>query len=113
MSENTSTLTLHAHVSTASRDCDGGHGNDYVSEMNDDERKSSFPDLDFKARILSNHTSFHSEFGVTLKVDADGFTMSEPTDEGHRSAEIRWCEDSDCDPNSASQYDQYAEMMGY
>jgi hypothetical protein len=32
------TFSLHAHVSTSSRDCDGGHGQDYITVPNDDER---------------------------------------------------------------------------
>lgn len=105
-------MTLHAHVTTNSRDCDGGHGMEYVSTMNDTEKGSQFADLDFKARILSNHVSFHSEFGVTVKVDEHGFNMSEQTDEGYRAAQIQWCED-DCDENDNSVYDEYAELAGY
>lgn len=105
-------MNLHAHVATSARDCDGGHGQDYVSNMNNDERASRFPDLEFKARVLSVHVSFHSEFGVTVKVDEDGFYMHEQTDEGYRSAEVRWCED-DCDDTASSQYDQFAELAGY
>lgn len=115
------TTNLHAHVSTASADCDGPMYRDYVTALNDDERAmheqangvNDFHDLTFKERVLGNHVSFHSEFGVTVKVGEDGFTMSEQTDEGYRSAEVRWCEDEDCDPNAASQRDVFAEMMGY
>lgn len=115
------TTNLHAHVSTASADCDGPFYRDYVTALNDDERAmhdkaqgvNDFHDLVFKERVLGNHVSFHSEGGVTVKVDSDGFHMHEQTDEGYRSAEVRWCEDEDCDPNAASQRDVYAEMMGY
>ena len=107
------TNTLHAHVSTFARDCDGGHGSDYIAEMNDDERASEWPDLDFKARILSNHVSFHSEFGVEVKADSKGFQMWERTDEGHRGAEVRWCEDATCDLSAGSVFDEYAEAAGY
>jgi hypothetical protein len=120
---NTEAFTLHAHVSTSARDCDGGHGQDYITVPNDDERQefadgqkrgyNNFADLTFKNRVLGNHVSFHSEFGVTVKVDAEGFTMSEATEEGYRAAEVRWCEDADCDPESGGQYDEYAEAMGY
>lgn len=115
------TTHLHAHVSTASRDCDGPLYRDYVSALNDDERAeheraqgvNDFHDLNFKSRILSNHVSFHTEFGVSVKVTAEGFWTREQTDEGYRSAEVRWCEDPDCDPHEASQRDVYAEAMGY
>lgn len=115
------TTSLHAHVSTASADCDGPMYREWVESLNDDEVAmhekaqgvNDFHDLTFKERVLGNHVSFHSEFGVTVKVDAEGFTMSEQTDEGYRSAEVRWCEDEDCDPRAYSQRDVYAEMMGY
>jgi len=114
------TNTLHAHVMTASRDCDGGHGNEFISEMTEEEIAhhveadgvNDFSDLIFKGRILSHHVSFHSEFGVTVKVDDNGFSSHEATDEGYRGSEVRWCED-DCVMGEASQYDQFAEMMGY
>lgn len=115
------TSHLHAHVSTASADCDGPMYRDYVTELNDDEIAehekaqgvNDFHDLHFKERVMGNHVSFHSEFGVTVKVDAEGFTMHEQTDEGYRSAEVRWCEDESCDPRAYSQRDVFAEMMGY
>lgn len=106
-------MNLHAHVSTSARDCDGETGHEYVSTMNSEEKASDFPDLDFKARVLSCHVSFDSEFGVTVQVDEGGFVMREQTDEGYRSAEVRWCEDDDCDENQSSQYDQFAEAAGY
>ena len=115
------TTTLHAHVSTASSDCDGPMYRDYVSALNDDERAmhekangvNDFHELEFKARILSNHVSFHSEAGVQARIFDGGFETTEQTDEGYRSSEVRWCEDADCDPNAASQRDVFAEMMGY
>jgi len=115
------TTTLHAHVSTASADCDGPFYQEYVTELNDDERAmheqangvNDFHDLEFKARVLSNHVSFHSEAGVTVNVGQDGFSMHEQTDEGYRRADVTWCEDEACDPNAASQRDVFAEQMGY
>lgn len=115
------TTTLHAHVSIASSDCDGPLYRDYITEMNDDEIAehesangvNDFHDLHFKERVLGNHVSFHSEHGAVVKVTTDGFTLNEQTDEGYRSAEVRWCEDGDCDLSAYSQRDIYAEMMGY
>lgn len=114
---------LHAHISTASSDCDGPQYNEWVQTMNDDERAedavaskrgyNNFSDLQFKERILCNHVSLHSEFGVTVKGDADGFFMNEPTEEGYRSAEVRWCTDEDCDTDERSHRDVFAEQMGY
>jgi hypothetical protein len=50
---------------------------------------------------------------VEDKVQREGFTMSEATDEGYSAAEVRWCEDADCDTGAGGQYDEYAEAMGY
>lgn len=115
------TISLHAHVSTASSDCDGPFYRDYVTTLNADEIAeheraqgiNDFHDLHFKERVLGNHVSFHPFFNVKVEVDVHGFVMHEQTDEGYRSAEVRWCEDEDCDPNASSQRDVYAEMMGY
>lgn len=112
---------LHAHVSTASVDCDGPLYRELISSLNDAERAeheqaqgvNDFHDLHFKARILAGHVSFSSEQGVNVRVDEDGFTAFEQTDEGHRRANVRWCEDRDCDPTAASQRDVFAEQMGY
>lgn len=109
----TNTNSLHAHVDTAARDCDGPVYRDWVETMTDGERASDFPDLDFKARILSNHVSFSPADKVTVTVREDGFVMEEATEEGFRSAEVRWCEDEDCDPDKRGQRDVYAELMGY
>jgi hypothetical protein len=110
---NTETATAHAHVSTYSRDCDGAHGNEYVALMNDSERVSEWPELDFMQRILSGQATLHPEFVCTVKIEKEGFSVSEQTDEGFRSSEVRWCWDEDCDPDAGSVYDQYAEMSGY
>ena len=115
------TTTLHAHVSTASSDCDGPQYNEWVESLNVTELAqhvaangvNDFHDLNFKERVLGNHVSFHSEFGVTVAVLDWGFTMHEQTDEGYRQAEVRWCEDEDCDPNAKSHRDVFAEQMGY
>lgn len=118
-----SNFTLHAHVATASRDCDGPMYRDYVEAANDLEIAehnegeargyNNFADLTFKARILAGQVSFSPDVSVKVEVTVHGFTTSEPTEEGYRSSEVRWCEDADCDPNAASQRDVYAEQMGY
>lgn len=106
------TNNLHAHVSTAARDCDGPLYRDYVTAAREDERDDDFG-FAFKERVMGNHVSFHPLVKVEVEVTPEGFTTHEVTDEGYRSSEIRWCEDEDCDPNAASQRDVYAEMMGY
>jgi hypothetical protein len=113
------TSNLHAHVDTSSRDCDGPQYNSWVTSLNDDEIAehekaqgiNDFHDLHFKARVLSHHVSFHAEGEVHYY--PEGFTVSEPHDEGYHNVEVRWCEDEDCDPNARSHRDVYAEMMGY
>jgi|SRR6478752_1122319 len=117
------TTNLHAHVSTASADCDGPMYRDYVTELNDSERAehaaaeargyNDFHEIEFQQRVLGNHVSFHTEFECHVKVTGDGFTVHETTDEGYRSAEVRWCRDESCDPHAASQRDVFAEQMGY
>lgn len=113
------TTNLHAHVFTASADCDGPLHSHYVTALNDAELAhhaeqdgiNDFHDLMFKERVMGNHVSFHAH--VSVSVTPSGFTMSEQTDEGYRSAEVCWCEDAKCDPHAAYQRDVYAEMMGY
>lgn len=114
------TTTLHAHVATAAVDCDGPFYTDYVTSLNTEELAehfhangiNDFHDLNFKARVLSNHVSFHAE-DATVRITPEGFSYFERTEEGHRSSEVTWCEDESCDPNAAGQRDVYAEMMGY
>jgi hypothetical protein len=113
------TTTLHAHVDTAAADCDGPMYRTYVESLNDSERAmhdaangvNDFHDLVFKERVLGNHVSFHGR--VTVEVHPHGFNSHEITDEGYRSADVRWCEDESCDPHAASQRDVFAEQMGY
>lgn len=115
------TSHLHAHVSTASADCDGPLYRDYVTELNDVEIAeherangiNDFHDLHFKERVLASHVSFSPVDNAIVTVAEWGFSTHEPTEEGYRSAEVRWCEDESCDPRAYSQRDVYAEMMGY
>lgn len=105
---------LHAHVSTASADCDGPMYRDYVAEMNSNERDDDqYGDLVFKERMLGNRVSFHTEYEVSVTVKAGGFVTHEQTDEGYRSSDVTWCEDETCDPNAYRQRDVFAERMGY
>jgi hypothetical protein len=114
------TTNLHAHVNTASADCDGPHYSDYVVSLTDEEVAehenaggiNDFHDLHFKSRVLDHIVSTHAEGGV-LKVDPSGLDWHEPQDEGYRAACVTWCEDEGCDPNARGQRDVYAEQMGY
>jgi hypothetical protein len=119
----TTSFALHAHVSTASRDCDGPQYNSWVTVPNDDEIAefaaaqergyNDFSDLHFKERVLGNHVSFHADGPHTVEITRDGFKMSEATDEGYRSADVTWCEDPDCDPDDRTHRDVFAEAAGY
>lgn len=115
------TNTLHAHVSTYSRDCDGGHGHDYVmmfSESELAERENAdgindFSDIHFMQRVMMSVASPYAvEYGMTVKVDSTGIEVNEATDEGFRSAEVRWCREA-CEETYDHHFDEYAEAMGY
>jgi hypothetical protein len=111
---------LHAHVATASADCDGPMYHDYVTVPNDAEIAeheaaqgvNDFSDIHFMNRVFTNHVSPYAVRQLTAKLDDDGFTWHEDTEEGYRAGEVRWCRD-DCDESLYSQRDVYAEMMGY
>lgn len=117
------TTNLHAHVATSSRDCDGGHGREYVYSLNQDEIAehnaadgvNDFHDLHFKARVLGNIVSFNFSEGFDAEVHMTehGFDYREPTEEGFTSTEVRWCVDEDCEEPKNSVYDEYAQAMGY
>lgn len=108
------TQTFHAHVAISSRDCDGGHGHEYVAQMTTAEHADdTFGTLAFQQRIMGGAITFHTEYGQKVTVTEHGFDTSEQTDEGYRATEVRWCEDEGCDPDAGSVYDQYAQAMGY
>lgn len=122
MTNTENIFALHAHVSTFARDCDGGHGNEYTMGFSDEEKKeredangvNDFSDIHFMQRVMMNVASPYAvEYGMTVKVDSEGIEVSEQTDEGYRSAEVRWCHD-DCEQEAQGPvYDEYAEAMGY
>lgn len=123
MSE-TNILTLHAHVDSASADCDGPMYRDYVVGISDEEKAehiaadgvNDFSEIHFRERVLASQVPVYAvEEGqdVSVTIAAWGFRWSQPTDEGYRSGEVRWCDDESCDPESHGQRDVYAEMMGY
>lgn len=114
----------HAHVSVSSRDCDGGHGYDYVIALSDEERAehenangiNDFHEIHFRSRVIAmmvNSYAIQEGFTGTLTVTAHGADWHEPTEEGFTSTEVRWCEDEDCDTGRTGQYDEFAEAMGY
>lgn len=115
------TNTIHAHVSTFARDCDGGHGNEYVTGFNDEEKKerenangvNDFSDIHFMQRVMNSVASPYAvEYSMTVTVIPEGIDVHEQTDEGFRSAEVRWCHD-DCEEGQGPVYDEYAQAAGY
>lgn len=111
--------TLHAHVSTTARDCDGTYDHAYVVTFNDDETAESqkdvndFSGIHFMNRVMSLVASpYACQFGMTVKVDDDGIEVHENTEEGYRQASVRWCHE-DCDTDARSQRDHAAEAAGY
>lgn len=111
---------LHAHIATASVDCDGPLYRDYTVFLNDEEIAehekqdgvNDFHDLHFKERILGSQVSFSPLMTAAVEIVEAGFRVHEVTDEGYRSSEVYWCDDESC-TESYSQRDIYAEMMGY
>lgn len=111
---------LHAHVETASVDCDGPLYRDHVEIYNEDELReraeaqgiNDFSEIHFRERVLLSCISVYSCEQGRLTVGDHGFDWHETTEEGHRSATVRWCWD-DCDTDAAGQRDVYAEAMGY
>lgn len=113
-------MTLHAHIDTASRDCDGLYTRDYVMTFNDAEVEESkkdvndFSDIHFMNRVMTNIASPYAvEHGMTVKVDDAGIEVHEVTDEGYREATVRWCRDEDCEVAEWSFRDHTAEAAGY
>jgi len=114
------TNNIHAHVSTASADCDGPIYRSYVRSFNEDEiaeQKAAqgvndFSDIHFMERVMMSVASPYAAHQMTIKVDESGIDVHEQTEEGYRSAEVRWCRD-DCDLEDESYRDVYAEQMNY
>lgn len=111
--------TLHAHISTRSRDCDGTYLREYVEVFNDDERAESgkayndFSEIHFMQRVMIQVASpFAVEHGMRVTVDDEGIEVHENTDEGFREATVVWCR-ADDDEEPTIQRDLAAEAAGY
>lgn len=111
--------SLHAHIETYSRDCDGSYYNEYIMPLSAEEVAehvkadgvNDFHDIHFQQRILCMLVSLHTD--ANIQVTPAGFTYHEPTDEGFRTSEAVWCEDEACDPRASQYRDFSAEAMGY
>jgi hypothetical protein len=120
MSEN----IIHAHIETASRDCDGLYTSGHMMTLNDSERAEAQQDVnDFSAirftdRVVASVVNAYSLMSEgTLKVTrlADGdvrLSWSEPTEEGYRSVEATICTDP-CEDSEPWARDHTAEAEGY
>lgn len=114
------TTTLHAHVSTASADCDGPIYRSYVATYNRAETAehesaqgvNDFSDIHFMQRVMMNHCSPFAVRQMRVTLDETGVEWHEDTEEGYRNGEIRWCRD-DCDTDETGYRDVYAERAGY
>jgi hypothetical protein len=117
------TLTkVHVHVERESSDCDGRHG-DYYVYIPREERSSD--DIGYHeirealCRILPLWGEQRVAFGFSQHESEDAewpdthmAWASWGTDEGWVRYELRTCS-WECDSEESSQYDQFAEMMGY
>ena len=113
--------TAHAHIATASADCDGPMHRDYTVFVSDEAKAKSaacdgindFWEIEFRRDILNSQISLYAiDHGLRMTATEAGFEWKEETDEGYRGGEVTWCDDESCHP-SYSQRDVYAEMMGY
>jgi hypothetical protein len=107
------TSTLHAHVETASADCDGRYSGSYTVVLNDDEIAESqkpvndFHDITFRERVLCQVVSAYATYGGTLTVKGDdkgvstSFEWNEGTEEGFRHAHATFCEREHCNTTDA------------
>lgn len=118
------TNTLHAHVSTASSDCDGPMYDEYVIGLNAEEiaetekAYNDFHDITFRERVICHAVNVTGGTGtLTVESEPGGWASRvewhQQTEEGYRSVEAVFCEDESCDPNATSHRDVFAEMMGY
>lgn len=101
---------IHAHMDSASQDCDGKYESTAVCYPTISQRCSAYGDLEFKQDLVTNTMSV---YGVgTLHVTPDGVIWSEKTEEGYRYVGIEWCE-KNCAKQPPVHRDFSAEKAGY
>lgn len=110
---------IHAHVETASQDCDGRYTGGHLMVPTFEEQSSEFGDIEFHHRVVSQAVNTYSLMDsgtLTVNKMEDGdvrLSWSEATEEGFRQTEITICTD-DCDlGDSPWQRDHSAEAAGY
>lgn len=105
-------MSLHAHVTSRSRDCDGEYRSGYTYPLSIEEQNSDFTEIEFKERVIATVVSVFAVDG-TLSVSPNVVNWHETTDEGYRSSCIEWCEDETCEASKSWQRDMSAEKAGY
>lgn len=86
---------FHAHVSTESRDCDGGHGYQFTTKATD-IRTGIKDEWDFESYMLRSSIETHNE-GTTVNFHGNGnFDTNAPNEEGYRSVSVQFCYARSC-----------------
>jgi hypothetical protein len=99
------TMSIHAHLTIESADCDGRYSRTATVRPVGDESE-----WDFHAITIGNVMAF-SDNG-TAEITPDGFTFMTSTDEGFIHTDVTWCEDDDVNTPSTFR-DHSAESVGY
>lgn len=112
-------MTLHAHIETRTRDCDGVIEWTHVMTMTEAERDGEFGDIEFHKRVVAatvNTYSLDSTGMLTVTRLEDGDVRAswhEHTEEGFRAVQATLCTDP-CDLGEPDTYrDRTAEAAGY
>jgi hypothetical protein len=109
-------MTHHFHVETSARDCDGGHASEGPVFAYAGQTGRWAWDA-YIAHVLRFHGLFGTQPDQQIErwTDPEGFWHIEfggPTDEGFWFTHTYTCAD-DCEQDSGSVWDEYAEAAGY
>ena len=108
-------MTYHAHIETASADCDGSYESGYIMISGVD-----VDDFDFNTRVLAHTAGTHVLTGTrgTLTVTSfadrtNRYEWNETTEEGYSHREATTCRDECTEDDHTYWRDRRAESMGY
>lgn len=101
----------HAHINKWVRDCDGMHSSGYIARPSEKHRRSEFGDVEFREQVITQLIGVHSE--GQLKLDDEGVTWDETTDEGYKTVTAVWCPLFGCEDIPPWSRDHEAEKAGY
>lgn len=109
---------VHVHIDTSSQDCDGRHGHYDTAELPElVERGSERSPRERLGAYVGDRVRSLLMFGLEFSVTQHGsnvIVVNRLSDEGGSSTAYTLCTDRTCDEfGKSSQYDQYAESMGY